>query len=76
MNKFFKWFLCTGAVLGTGAYLSPLIFEATYFNLCVMTTSGIQDSKSWSKLTSSQQANLTARAVQICKGGCSYSIDD
>ena len=72
----FKWVFCAGAVLGTGAYLSPLIFQANFFNLCVMTTSGIQDTKSWSKLTSSQQANLTARAVQICKGGCSYSVSE
>ena len=72
----FKWVLCAGAVLGTGAYLSPLIFQANFFNLCVMTTSGLQDTKSWSKLTSSQQANLTARAVQICKGGCSYSVSE
>jgi len=72
----FKWVLCAGAVLGTGAYLSPLIFQANFFNLCVMTTSGMQDTKSWSKLNSSQQANLTARAVQICKGGCSYSVSD
>ena len=69
MHPFIKSVLCAGAVLGTAAYLSPLIFQANYFNFCVMTTSGINDKKSWSQLNSSQQANLTATAAQICNGG-------
>ena len=69
MHPFIKNVLCAGAVIGTAAYLSPLIFQASYFNFCVMTTSGINDKKSWSQLNSSQQANLTATAVQICNGG-------
>ena len=69
MNPFIKGLLCAGAVIGTAAYFSPLIFQASYFNFCVMTTSGINDSKMWSQLNSGQQANLTATAVQICNGG-------
>lgn len=69
MNPFVKGLLCAGAVIGTAAYLSPLIFQDSYFNFCVMTASGINDSKRWSQLNSGQQANLTATAVQICNGG-------
>ena len=77
VNKILKGILCAGAVIGTAAYLSPLIFQASYFNFCVMTTSGINDSKRWSQLNSGQQANLTAEAVQICNGGSQkYSIVD
>jgi len=69
MHPLTKGLLCVGAAIGTAAYFSPVIFRANYFNLCVMTTSGINDSKMWSQLTSGQQANMVASAVQICNGG-------
>ena len=43
MNGILKGVLCTGAAIGIAAYLSPLIFQANYFNFCVINTSGIND---------------------------------
>ena len=68
MKKVLKGFFCTIAVIGTTAYLSPLIFQASYFNFCVMTTSGIQEKEAWSQLTMKQQGAMTAEAVAICNG--------
>ena len=77
MNGILKGVLCTGAVIGIAAYLSPLIFQASYFNFCVITTSGINDKEAWSQLKSGQQAKLTAEAVQICNGSSQkYRITD